>query len=185
MARTRKIIWVIAAGLFVAASLAIHYEVKVGLHRRGGSVGDMGNIKVGQPAPDFSLLDLSNQPVTLRSFRGRKVVLLDFWATWCGPCRMAMPGLQDLYERFHERGLEILSLNQGESADEVRRFMERNKYAFHALLDSREAVGNAYGVRGIPTLVLVNKQGDVQWIRVGYSPDEQELRGSIERLIGK
>jgi peroxiredoxin len=179
----RKAGGIIGGVLFVIGSVAINYQVKIAMHHeRAGSVKEMGHIKVGEPAPDFSLNDLSNRPVTLASFRGEKVVLLDFWATWCGPCRMAMPGLQELQEKFKGRSLEILSLNQGEPADQVRPFIERKKYSFHVLLDSAGEVGEKYGVRGIPALVLVDKKGAVQWIRVGYSPEEDDLKAIIERL---
>ena len=143
---------------------------------------EMGNLKVGQPAPDFTLQDLSGHPVTLSSYRGQKVVLMDFWATWCGPCRMAMPSLQDLADKFKDHSLEILSVNQGESADQVRNFVERRKYTFHAVLDQGQAVGDKYGVRAIPTLVLVDKKGVVQWMRVGYSANEDDLTQLVEKL---
>jgi len=178
-----KIAWISVGVLFALASIAIHYEVKIGLHQqRGGSVPEMGNVKVGPPAPDFSLPDLSSNSVTLSSYRGQKIVLMDFWATWCGPCRMAMPGLQELQDKFKDRGLEILSINQGETAEPVRNFIQRKKYSFHVVLDQDGAVGGNYGVRGIPTLVLVDKKGVVQWLRVGYSGNDDELRQRLERL---
>ena len=183
MTRPPKTLWIIAGVLFAAASFAIHYQVKFVMHHRGvGSVREMGNTKVGQPAPDFTLWDLSDHPVTLRAYRGQKVVLLDFWATWCGPCRMAMSGLQKLANKYTDHGLEILSVNQGEPADQVRNFIERRKYAFHVVLDQDQAVGEKYGVQGIPALVLVDKKGVVQWIRVGYSPYEDDLKQLVEKL---
>jgi peroxiredoxin len=169
--------------LFALATIAIHYEVKIGLHQqRSGSVHKLGNVEVGQPAPDFSLPDLSTNTVTLSLYRGQKVVLMDFWATWCGPCRMAMPDLQDLQDKFKDRGFEILSVNQGESAEQVRNFIQRKKYTFHVVLDQDGAVGGKYGVRGIPTLVLVDKKGVVQWLSVGYSGNDDDLRQLLERL---
>ena len=140
------------------------------------------NINVGEPALDFSLMDLSEHPVTLNSFRGKKVVLLDFWATWCVPCQMTMPGLQDLADKFQNKGLEILSVNEREQAENVRDFVKRRKYTFRVLLDQGGAVGSKYGVQAIPALVLVDKRGLVQWIRVGYSPDEDDLKRLIEKL---
>jgi len=183
MTRLSKIFWIIGGVLFAVASIAIHYEVKFVMHHQSaGAVQEMGNLKVGQEAPDFTLQDLSGQPVNLNSYRGQKVVLMDFWATWCGPCRMAMPDLQDLADKFKDRGLEILSVNQGESADQTRNFIEHRKYTFHVVLDQDQAVGNNYGVRGIPTLILVDKKGVVQWLRVGYSQNIDDLRQQVEKL---
>jgi predicted transcriptional regulator len=78
--------------------------------------------------------------------------------------------------------MEILSVNQGETAEPVRNFIQRKKYSFHVVLDQNGAVGGKYGVRGIPTLVLVDKKGVVQWLRVGYSGNDDELRQLLERL---
>ena len=166
---------------FVIGTVAIHYEVKVRLHRQGsGQVQQLGNVKVGEPAPDFSVRDLSNRPVTLESYRGQKVVVLDFWATWCGPCRMGMSRLQKVQDKFKDRGLEVLSINQGEAADQVRNFIDRKKYLFHVVLDSDRAVADKYGVQAIPTMVAIDKVGNVRWMSVGYSETEDD---DLEKLL--
>jgi thiol-disulfide isomerase/thioredoxin len=141
-----RVVSIVALALFAAATLWINYEVKVYVQQGRGSskVNEMGNVKVGQPAPDFSIYDLSNHMVSLASYRGKKVVLMDFWATWCGPCRMEMIPLQSLQDKFKDKGLEILSLNQGEAADQVAQFINRKKYGFHVLLDADGAVGSKY-----------------------------------------
>ena len=159
--------WITAGLAFAAASVAIHYEVKIVMHQRAGSVQELGNIKVGHPAPDFTLTDLSGKPVTLSSYHGQKAVVLDFWATWCAPCRMALPDLQSLSDKYADRGLEILALDQGEEPDQVRGFIERKQYLLRVLLDQGNAVGDTYGVRGIPTTVLIDKAGVVRSIFVG------------------
>jgi peroxiredoxin len=178
----------VAAGGFLIAAGSVYVLGKrfvsegMGSGTATGSVQEMGNIKTGQTAPDFTLQDLSDKPVALSSFRGQKVVLMDFWATWCGPCRMSMPGLQALADKYQDHGLEILSLDQGETAEPVRDFIQKQKYTFHVLLDKDHDVGGKYGVQGIPTLVLIDKNGVVQWIRVGYSGKEDDLQQLVEKL---
>lgn len=120
--------------------------------------------------------------MTLAEYRGRKVVVLDFWATWCGPCRMAMPGLQAVKDQFKADSPEILSINQGESAAQAGDFMKKRNYDFHVLLDPETAIGAKYSVQGIPTLVVVDKAGVVRLIQVGYSPNESDLKAMVARL---
>jgi cytochrome oxidase Cu insertion factor (SCO1/SenC/PrrC family) len=102
-------VWIASGILFAAATVWINYEVKVNIQTAAadGTTREVGNIKVGQPAPDFAAKDLADQTVRLADYRGQKVVLIDFWATWCGPCRMAMPGLQSVQDDLKGRGLEI------------------------------------------------------------------------------
>ena len=168
--------------LFALASLAIHYEVKLLMHQHVGSVNELGRIKVRESAPDFTLLDLAGQPVSLSSFQGKKAVLIDFWATWCGPCRAAMPDLQELSDKFKDHGLEVVTIDEGESVAQVRHFMERKKYSLQVLLDHDGVVGDKYGVRGIPTSVLIDKNGIVQSIAIGNSWNEEELNKRVERI---
>lgn len=141
------------------------------------------DVRVGAAAPDFSLTDVSEKTVSLSSFRGRDVVLLDFWATWCEPCRMSMPALQKALDRFGKAGFEILSLNQGEGREQAQHFMDDHGYTFHVLLDSGTAVASQYGVDGIPTTVLIDKKGIVRRITVGYSGDGDKLQKAVENLL--
>lgn len=183
--KPRPYVWIVSGILFAGATVWINYEVKVNIQAAAadGTTREMGHIKVGQPAPDFSAKDLADQTVKLADYHGQKVVLIDFWATWCGPCRMAMPGLQGVQDDFKGRGLEILSVNQGESSEQAGAFMKQKGYGFHVLLDPDSAIGAKYAVRGIPTMVAVDKKGVVRWIRVGYRPNDTDLRQELERLI--
>ena len=102
-------------------------------------------------APDFQLDNLRGEAVSLAQFRG-KPVLLNFWASWCGPCRQEMPFLQEIYENqeLQDTGLVILAVNIGESPATAERFMEAGGFSFPVLLDIDNSVAGKYNVRGIP-----------------------------------
>ncbi|HEV2327356.1 MAG TPA: TlpA disulfide reductase family protein [Verrucomicrobiae bacterium] len=183
----RAILAVPALAAFAAATVWINYQVKVNVQgggQKSGSVQKMGNVALGQLAPNFSVMDVSNRMVSLSDYRGRKVVLLDFWATWCGPCRMEMVSLNTLQNEFTNGDFEILSLDQGEPAEQVKPFIDRRKYGFHVLLDSG-TVSAAYGVRAIPNLVLIGKDGVIQWLQVGYRENDDQLEKKIKSEIMK
>ncbi len=174
-----KLRWIVAGALFAAGSIAIHYEVKIGMHRHLGSVQELGRLKVGEPAPDFILHDLAGQPATLSSYRGR-AVYVDFWATWCAPCRAALPGLQELTDKYKDHGLEVVTIDEGEGVDQVRSFVDRRQFSFRVLLDTDGAIGNIYGARGLPTSVLIDRAGVVRSISVGNVSTAEEIRKRFE-----
>ena len=178
----RRIIWIVAGVLFAAITVWVHYEVKVKMAPMaeltgGGTVEQSGNLTVGEEIPDFSAIDLNGSQVTLSDFRDREVVVLDFWATWCGPCIQSMPALEDLNDRFDERGATILAVNVGENPDLVRDFVDDMEFAVRVVMDEDEEISGAYGVRGIPQLVIVGVDGRVEHIEVGYPP----FRGLAEQ----
>ena len=126
-------------------------------------------------APDFSLADVSTgKDVTLSHFRG-KVVLLDFWATWCGPCRMEIPGFIKLQEEYGKKGFVMLgvSLDQ-QGLAVVKPFMQVWKVNYTMVIDQMGLVQNSYGgIHSIPTTVLIGKKGDIKGAFVGVHPEEQ------------
>ena len=141
---------------------------------RGGAI-DLS----GQTAGDFTLPDLAGRQHSLKDLRG-KVVMLDFWATWCGPCRMQMPLVDKLAQEMKEKGLVVFAVNQGESSETARRFFERNKYSTTALLDQKAEVGRRYKVSGIPTLVIIDREGKIAAHYVGLH-NEEALRQGLKK----
>lgn len=152
----KRRLWVV--GVWVAASL-----VFLAVSCQGtGSVGS----EKGKEAPDFSLPTLDGGADNLRNYRGRTVIL-NFWATWCGPCRAEMPDIQAVFAQMRDRGVVVLAVNQGESREKVAEFAREFGLTFPILLDENRSVGNQYGVRAYPTTLFIDKNGVVRQVTVG------------------
>ena len=123
------------------------------------------------PAPDFTLTGPDGQSVRLSSLRG-KVVLLDFWATWCAPCRYDMPFVQQLHEELQARGLAVFGVNAEDSA-KAADYLRRFGYTFPNLLDRPPAVSRLYRVRSLPTFVVIDRQGNLSSYMQGTRSKEQ------------
>jgi len=137
---------------------------------------------VGSPAPDFTLKSIDGRAVSLSSLRGR-VVLLEFWATWCPPCRMAAPELSNLYKKYNPKGLEILAISLDENLNDVKTFSEENNIPYPIFVDIF-GVSELYRVRSIPVTFLIDKNGIIVSKHNGYSPDmPEELAKKIESLL--
>ena len=121
----------------------------------------MGMTKVtGQQAPDFTLSSVDGAPVSLQQYQG-KVIFLNFWATWCIPCREEMPVLEKLHQTYQGQGLVILAIDLKESPDQVHAFFEKHALSFPSLIDPNGAVFRAYLVTGMPTTYLVGRDGNI------------------------
>jgi peroxiredoxin len=127
---------------------------------------------VGAPAPDFVLNELNGGQVRLSDLKGQ-VVLLNFWATWCGPCEAEMPAIEDRYTTFKGQGLVVLGINQDEDSETVQAFVERLGLDFPILLDPGAVVGELYRARGLPTTFIVDRDGQIVVQKVGYMSDGQ------------
>jgi len=125
----------------------------------------------GQDASDFTLTSLSGDEVTLSGLRG-KVVLLNFWASWCNPCRIEMPTIQKLHEEFGDKGLLVFGVNS-EEPDVARAFIEEMKLTFPTLRDPGDRVSQSYQVFGIPTTFIIDKEGKIAAHLIGLQTEEQ------------
>jgi peroxiredoxin len=141
--------------------------------------------EVGYLAPDFALPDLAGRTVRLSDFRGRKAVFLNFWATWCPPCRAEMPTMERAYQAYRDRGLEILAVSVDTGPkDRVAAFTQELKLTFPALLDPDMAILYAYRIPGLPGSVLIDRRGVIQSVEIGFRDwDTPESRDKLERLL--
>lgn len=143
---------------------------------------------VGRRAPDFNLPDLDGRPVTLSSHMDRRdVVVVSFWATWCRPCVVELPFLQELYERHRDDGLTILavSMDGPESESQVRPTVRRYGWTFPILLDRDTRVVGLYNPRrAAPLSLIIGRDGRVVWTHEGFvAGDRDEMRTQIERAL--
>ncbi len=158
----------------VTAAAALSDEVKsLGLQQPKETV----------EAPDFTLRDLNGKTVQLRDFRG-KVVFLNFFATWCVPCRLEMPAMDRLYQSNKDKGLLVLALDLREGVKPVRSFLRELKVSFPALLDEDGTVAFMYGVRPLPTTYLVGRDGNLLWRAYGAREwDSAEARQYFAQVL--
>ena len=125
------------------------------------SISATAQVKEGEDAPNFTLKNLDGKEISLSEFRG-KHVLINFWATWCGPCKIEMPSLEALYERFKDKNFALLAIsNDMFGANIVKPFVKTHKINFPVLLDQRLKVSNAFGVVSLPTTFMIDPQGKI------------------------
>ncbi len=138
---------------------------------------------VGFFAPDFTLMTTDGEKVQLSALRGQPVVL-NFWATWCPPCRKEMPALEALWQRYNRGDVVILGIDQGESAATVEEFARNTvQTTFPLLLDVRREIGVEYNVRALPTTFFIDAEGRIQEIKVGGPLNLATLMGSVDRTV--
>ncbi|WP_302380101.1 TlpA disulfide reductase family protein [uncultured Alistipes sp.] len=192
MARKKKSngqLWVMLA-LIVIIIAVIFLLPSCGNRSAKGSASQSDSttlVKVGDPAPDFSVALFDGSHLTLSELRG-KVVLLNFWATWCPPCRQELTRVQkDLIDRFAGRDFLFLPVSRGEKRSDVAAFREKTGYTFPMGLDSTRTIYDRYATNFIPRNYLIDRDGRIITATIGYSPEEfDELIAAIERaLAGK
>lgn len=127
----------------------------------------------GQPAPDFVLKSASGTNLRLSEYRGN-VVMINFWATWCGPCRQEMPLLNDLFSRYERVGFSLLGVNIDDDSRRAMDMAEELGVSFPVLFDERKEVSRLYQVEAMPVTVLVDREGKVRHVHLGYKPGYEE-----------
>jgi cytochrome c biogenesis protein CcmG, thiol:disulfide interchange protein DsbE len=141
-------------------------------------------VDVGQAVPALTLPGLDGAAaVRLESLKGR-VVYVDFWASWCVPCRVSMPALEALWSRQRERGFTVLGVNKDVAPEDARRFLERVKVGFPLVADASDAAVKAFAVKAMPSGYLVDRAGKVRFIHRGFTNETgAELARQVEDLL--
>ena len=170
---------------FATVSLLLLVLSLVVVQVRESNAAPEARPEVGYIAPDFTLPNLDGKTVRLSDFRGKKGVFINFWATWCPPCRLEMPTMEKVYQDYKSRGLEILavSIDVGPK-DAIESFMRQLKLTFPVLLDPEMEVLRTYKFFALPASVLINKQGIIRFKELGYRDwTDPESRKKLEAIL--
>jgi peroxiredoxin len=140
---------------------------------------------VGQPAPDFALRSMQGENLRLSEHLG-EVVVINFWATWCGPCRQEMPLLDDLYAKYKLAGMTLLSVNIDESSARAAEMAHTLKVSYPVLFDDRQEVSRAFEVNAMPLTVMIDREGVVRQVFEGFKPGyEKRYAEQIRELLNE
>lgn len=140
-------------------------------------------LTVGEPAPDFTLTTLTGQQIRLSDLRGRPVVV-NFWATWCTPCRREMPDFQAIYDREQGNGLAVLGVNVGESRIGVSEFVQSLNLSFPILIDERETVQVAYKILPLPATFFIDRAGVIRGI-YQFQMSRMQMETEVQRILAR
>lgn len=141
---------------------------------------ESGLIGVGETAPDWALKDAQGKVHRLSDYKG-KVVVLDFWATWCGPCKKAMPSVQKVHEKFKDKGVVVIGVATWEKDGDPAAYMKEKGFNYNLLLKGDD-VAKSYRVKGIPTFYIIGGDGKVVFSESGFDPSDES---KIEKVIEK
>ncbi|HEX5324611.1 MAG TPA: TlpA disulfide reductase family protein [Capsulimonadaceae bacterium] len=173
------IVVLLAALCFLAASVN-HTQVNIDENRPFAIIASDKQ----SMAPDFTLMTSDGQKVTLSEAVKKGPVILDFWASWCGPCRMEMPELQTVYKKYQARGVQLYGVNSDDQAPAINEFLKDNHVVYPTLVDSDHHTHNVYGVNSIPLVLIVD--GDMRVVAGsdGYDPDTKvDLSRTLDNVL--
>ena len=135
------------------------------------------------PAPDFTLKSLDGSNVKLSEYRGQ-VVMINFWASWCAPCRQEMPLLEDLYRRYSKLGFVILGVNVEQDQAQARALLQKIPVSFPILFDTGNRVSELYQVVAMPSTVILDRDGNIRFTHKGYKPGyEDSYQAQVRDLL--
>jgi peroxiredoxin len=134
-------------------------------------------------APGFTLQSRDGKPVSLAQFKG-DVIMLNFWASWCGPCRQEMPLLDSIYKQYKDMGFTLIGVNVEPNSHDANAWLMKTPVSYPILYDTRSQVSQLYHVQAMPTTVIIDRTGVVRFVHNGYLPgDENQYMNSIRALI--
>jgi peroxiredoxin len=141
-------------------------------------------LKTSSPAPQFSLPARGGKTLNLAQYKGQ-VVMINFWATWCGPCRQEMPLLETIYKKYNKMGFTLIGVNVEPDAKAAEDWLAKTMpVSFPVLFDTKSEVSRMYEVSGMPSTVIVDRKGNVRVIHHGYKPgDENQYQDHVRKLI--
>lgn len=149
-----------------------------------GFAGDLS----GQKAPDFTLKGIDAKKHQLKEYLKDGPVMLDFWATWCVPCKQALPHLDAIYNEYKDQGFTLIAISTDNtrSVNKVKPYAKSQKWEFPVLLDTDNQVLKRYRGISVPHTVLINQEGKVAKVWIGYHPgEEKEIKAEVEKLLAK
>ena len=135
------------------------------------------------PAPEFKLVNRAGGEVSLSSLKGQ-VVMINFWASWCGPCRQEFPALDQIYSKYKPMGFQMVGINVESEKTDAEHFLGKTPVSFPILFDPENKVSGSYGVNAMPTTFLVDRQGKLRWQHRAYKPgDEAKYIEQIRAML--
>lgn len=143
----------------------------------------LGAKEVSGPAPDFTLASASGKNIKLSELRG-EVVMVNFWASWCGPCREELPLLDALYQQYRDYGFTLLGVNVDENRAAADKLLEQIPVSFPVLYDPDSAVSELYQVDAMPSTILIDRDGNLRYLHRGYKPGyEDQYDAEVKALV--
>jgi thiol-disulfide isomerase/thioredoxin len=157
--------------------------IRVGLLAAVATAAAAASSDAAGPAPEFTLGSLNGAKAALSQYKGQ-VVMINFWATWCGPCQQEMPLLDQMYKKYKGAGFTLLGVNVDKDAPPVKDLLTKKPVSFPVLLDPENKVSKIYRVNAMPSTVIVDRKGNVRYVHKGYKAgDENEYLDRIRGLI--